>query len=685
MKGGGKDNSDKKRKIQFSEGDGSATGPVSRRDMQREIAERRAAHFARADPATRPGTTGDVTASNRLAPVSSTPTGFLRKPVATPREVDEGEDDAVGNEREAWPGPFSTALAIVAKREAAKKARDEAIAARSAKASGADSAVDVSLLDDYDRALHSIEWPPSSAHQRNASVYAKQQLPALSTLCAAILALNFEQLGISDIDHLQIVEREKLAVELAKLRRCDAAAALKLAVQSSQYLVLPECSEVDEECLIRAMEQAAGVPAQVLPTGDDEGEDELGPGPKGGPKRGKKAVEAEGGAVGKGKKKKAAKAAVEEVISDAVLDFALTVLKLRNCGWGMTDRAMAVCVNLSHGGLEVLQLTGCYRLNDAALGGLLTSCRTSLLSLDLTCNSRLSGTALACIRSLVNLEELVLDNCTQLTDADLLKLLPDPAEAGKSTSSSANPDACPPLLMLSLEGLIEATDASIVPVVARYGSALQALNLSGCVLLTDRSLHCIRKSCESLRTLGLGQLGEVSTAAMLGLFIVHPASQQGQFSRPEEAVRPAATTAAEQARELLLLGSPTDELSATPRIGHLEEVCLQGSSCVTDDVVVQLCEGNKRTLTALDVNGCHQLTGRAIMALHTHCRRSLRTLDLSFVRDFPQEALGALVDACAACGSLQALTVWGCTQLSDKFWNGYRKDSNLQVVGRMTA
>jgi hypothetical protein len=128
-----------------------------------------------------------------------------------------------------------------------------------------------------------------------------------------------------------------------------------------------------------------------------------------------------------------------------------------------------------------------------------------------------------------------------------------------------------------------------------------------------------------------------------------------------------------------------EDLYISARIGHLEKVCLQGTVCVTDDVIVQLCEGNKRTLRALDVNGCYQLTSRSIMALRRHCQGSMQTLDLSFVRGCSQESVGALVDAGVASDALQTLTVWGCTQLGDKFWRGYRKDNNLQVVGRMTA
>ena len=646
-----------KRKIQFSESKESnkrvQTG--SRRESQREVAERRAAHFARADPVSQSNLTARALASGQRNPVSSTPTGSLRRALPG-KEGDEGEDaDA---ELEAWPGPFSTARSIMAKRDAAKKARELEIAAR---ASRNESSVvtDTSLLDEYDRSLQELIWPPPMRMNdinRDRSIY-KGHVPTLVAMCAGILASNFERLGEAEVAFLQIAEREQLAIELAKLRKCDAAAALKLAVEGSQYLVLPECSEVDEEVLVRAMERAAGVIASR----------HLEP-----------AVEEEETTGKKGKSK--APVAKTKVVTGLVspqgggeeAESGLTVLRLRNCGRGMTDRTAAVCINLAQGGLELLQLTGCYRLNDAALGGLLTSCCASLVALDLTCNSRLGGQALSCIRTLKNLRELTLDNCTQLIDDDLLKLLPDMSTGGSSSSSSANPLSCPPLLALSLNGLIEVTDRSIVSLIQRYGFELQTLSLSGCSLLTDETVLSVRKCCANLRTLGLGQLGEVSTTALLGLFVVHPALQ------------------AESTAAMLLATSdaPAEEdgeACAASRIGHLEEVCLQGTVGVTDDVIVQLCESNKRTLTVLDVGGCHQLTSRAAMALKINCSHSLRTLDLSFVRGCSQEAVGVLVDAGIATAALQKLTVWGCSQLSDKFFQGLRQDGNVEVVGRMVA
>mmetsp|Transcript_105652 Transcript_105652/g.207198 ORF Transcript_105652/g.207198 Transcript_105652/m.207198 type:complete len:270 (-) Transcript_105652:20-829(-) len=261
----------KKRKELEERGKEAQTSAPSRRDKQREVAERRAAHFARAEPGQNSAKVASKIHPFQKGQISSTPTGSLRRGI--PALPDGSEDDGEGNkEQEAWPGPFSTALAIMAKRDAAKKAREEAIAAQAAN-TGSPIPVDTSTFDEYDKAVYELVWPPindvnSSNRMGNSH---RLVIPSLSTLCASTIAKNFTH--VEDVGVLPVAERESVAVELAKLRQCDPTAALKLAVEASQCLVLPECSEIDEECLVRAIEQVAGVAASRQP--DSEATDEL--------------------------------------------------------------------------------------------------------------------------------------------------------------------------------------------------------------------------------------------------------------------------------------------------------------------------------------------------------------------------------------------------------------------------
>lgn len=624
-------------------------------------------------------------------PVSSTPTGFLRRS-SVPATMDDADENAP---LEAWPGPFSTARDMIAKRDAARKAREEAIAARGS-GDGTASCESDELLDEYDRALKDLVWPSDNNPSSNG--FGRGPVVSLTNRCATILAQHFDRLQGNEIGYLQIAEREKVAVELCKLRRCDAAAALKLAVDGSQYLVLPECSEIDEDTLMKAMEQASGVEAsRELEPEEDE------------------AVGSKTAAT-KAKKTKADKKTATVTVTLTAPESALRVLKLKNCGRGMSDRSAAACINLTRGALELLQLTGCYRLNDSALCNLLQASSTTLLSLDLSCNSRLGPQALRCIRSLPNLLELTLDNCTHLCDADLLHLAGDPsakiAAGNVPTSSSGRLTAGPPPLnVLSLVGLTELTDTSIVPLIRAVGGSLQSLHLSGCVHLTDRTIRAIRRYCGHLQSLGLGQLSEVGAEAMVGLFIAHPAARRDSTTTagpgntaayPSDAVSRtslANNASASLIRSTSALSSATTSQSVTgfndaddeeldgfdayPHIGHLGEVLLQGNVSITDDVIIHLVESNRRTLRTLDVNGCHQLTSRFAAALRMYASRTLHSLDLSFVRGISQESLGALVDACVGY-ELAKITVWGCTQLGDKFFKGHI-NHGLEIVGRMTA
>src|SRR5688572_15160147 len=79
----------------------------NRRNSQREVAERRAEHFARADP-------------KQPKSVSSTPTGSFH--------FKQSLND--GDAKESWPGPFSTARQLIKNRDAVRAAREKSVASK---------------------------------------------------------------------------------------------------------------------------------------------------------------------------------------------------------------------------------------------------------------------------------------------------------------------------------------------------------------------------------------------------------------------------------------------------------------------------------------------------------------------------------------------------------------------------
>jgi len=327
----------------------------------------------------------------------------------------------------------------------------------------------------------------------------------------------------------------------------------------------------------------------------------------------------------------------------------------------MGDKAAVTLALRGHlRGLETLHIAGCYKLSDAALAQLLGPARESALrSLDLTSNSRLGHAGLTAVARLSRLQNLTLDHAPHLTDESLLALL----GGGEG----------PPLQHLSLAGLIQVTDSAIKAILRHFGRDLRHLNLAGCSLLTGESLFEIRAHCKQLRELDISRLSDVPTAALLALFL-------SRTARAEELA--AKATAAAAAGMGVENGTPSPDLAAEqlPPLPPLRSVRLASMAHATDDVLRHLASSSGTHLVRLDISGCHKLSGRSAMMIATHCV-ALEALDVSFVRGFSSEALVHVVDSCR---QLSHLHVWGCTQLSEVFYNGH-SNMDLLVVGQSRA
>jgi hypothetical protein len=118
---------------------------------------------------------------------------------------------------------------------------------------------------------------------------------------------------------------------------------------------------------------------------------------------------------------------------------------------------------------------------------------------------------------------------------------------------------------------------------------------------------------------------------------------------------------------------------ANQTIGLLENVNLQSLSAVTDDVIIQVCLCGKQTLKRLNIHGCHQVTSRSIAAVIMHCSERLEQLNVAFARKFSEDSLGVLVQKSTL---LESITLWGCTQLTTRFYNSVKP--TVQVIGRPT-
>ena len=492
--------------------------------------------------------------------------------------------------KEGWPGPFSTAIEMLNQREEEKRKREAAM--KEAQMNGVAIAVLTEASDEYDVLLAELVWPGKDRAKKKS--HYTEPIPTLERTLVEFVAKNID--SVQDLEGLPVEVRSLLATELAstnKIHLSDVTS--KLTARGCEHVILPQCSDISKHTLLEIIYRAAG--KEMAPNSEGGNDDR----------------DLAGGTAG-------SSANIKSIC-------------LKNCGFGFTsDLAEKIAPELSE--LESLTLLGCYRLKDESLVQILDVSKQSLRHLDLSINSRLGGLALKHIAdfNMRTLHSLVLDKSSHLQDTDVSLL----AQEGLFQRSDQ-------LRRVSLSGLNLLTIQSVGPFIECYGASLTDLNLSHCSLLDDEVLVAIRASCSSLQHLSIAHLPLLSTAALVGLFLVAPEGEAG----------------------------------ADRGIGRLASCDLSGTQ-TTDDVATQLCLLSQHTLESLSIGSCYQLRSKSFMALFRHCRRTLRALDMSFVRSVDEAAVGFLVDNSP---SLKTLVVWGCRQLTERFYN-HHVNYDLKIVGK---
>ena len=379
----------------------------SRLESSRSIAEKSITKMVRSSV---------VSTSSQL--VSSTPTGFHNT-------------DLSNDSNEQWPGPFSTAAAMIRKREEVKLARLAAIAQKSE-----GKAVDVDEIDDIDAKIHEIKWIP----KEQRSEFKLLEISPLMELCLNYVVQNFD--SITDLGNVSNILRERMASQLASERRLNHNFALILALRGSGALSIPDCSSLAEDTIVevsillatyyivRSRLNALFVITffQALHrVGGDASDDAL------------------------------CDNDLKDLIPHAkrprldVMESSLRnvrVLQLKNCGRCFSDKVSSLLSGgLNEGdstGLEILSLTGSYKLSDAGLSQLLSR-SASLRTLELCCCNRLGPASINAMAShLQHLESLSISGSPHLMDQDLLPL--------------ATVGCFPSLAALSLEGMPSLSD-----------------------------------------------------------------------------------------------------------------------------------------------------------------------------------------------------------------------------------
>ncbi|CAL5228114.1 g11190 [Coccomyxa viridis] len=274
-----------------------------------------------------------------------------------------------------------------------------------------------------------------------------------------------------------------------------------------------------------------------------------------------------------------------------------------------------------------------------------------------------AAAAMADKGSLPGLRSLRLGGAYRLKDADLERLL-----------------ACAPDLdQLRLPQCSLLQDAGCLP---RLCPGIRILDLSACRGISASSLQSALPQLKQLEVLHLDGNPEVSDELLaevaLGCSRLQRISVSNCSSVTDKGVRG------------LAAGAPRLLAFVADDVGRLTDGCLLalGESCKSLQVA-SLRRCTKVTsvglaaltlngsLRSLNVSGISAVGPGLMKALADSCSDSLEELNVSWCRGVPEPWLGVLADACT---SLRKLTVFGCSQVSEKFLNGHSNEL-LEVVG----
>ena len=198
----------------------------------------------------------------------------------------------------------------------------------------------------------------------------------------------------------------------------------------------------------------------------------------------------------------------------------LRLLNLSNCSRVIDSEISRIgkkCQELCN-----IDLGHCSQLSDSGVIGLVERC-PQLMSLDLSGNNQITDLAMSKMRVCLELKELNLSDCINITDAGISKI-----GEGCAQLQSLNLDecievtdvgitkigeGCLQLRKLNLEDCSQVTDVGI----SKIGEGclqLQELHLSSCNKVTDVGISKIGEACAQLQSLDLGGCSNVTDAGI---------------------------------------------------------------------------------------------------------------------------------------------------------------------------
>ncbi|CAK9213214.1 unnamed protein product [Sphagnum jensenii] len=494
-----------------------------------EIARRRAAHFAHFQADDEEGN-GGVTAA-----AAANRGGQQQQKWRADAAVEQAQ---VQNqqEREDWPGPFSTAIRLVEGRAAAAAARRQEVA--STTAGNLKTA-----------AIPLVNWSPTrKLDGGDGSIRSRQQrrvAPSLHDICAELLCAN-----VNHVESLGCVPESMRKMIGARLcsRRMMTAQAIGLFFEGEPVEIsVPDCSLIPELELTQQMAQCSTQRLEVLELGmcgrglSDQcltATFATGPGAlssltlvalRGAYRLTDKGVSALLQAapcltsVNLSQCSLLTEGAVKAVAD--CLGTQLCALSLEGCAQmdglkllpvllqmpclkklslsgvgGVKDEVVSELAVVLGSTLEELHLADCRLLTDAAVVGV-AACCLGLKVLDLDMLPLLSDMAISCLA----------DGCRSLRVLSLKRAkLSDEAVAAFITASGSS------LCEISLNSVRQAGDNTLVALAKHSRMSLEVLDMSWCRSVTDHGLGFVADSCPLLRELRLFGCTQVTRFFMDG-------------------------------------------------------------------------------------------------------------------------------------------------------------------------
>lgn len=323
-----------------------------------------------------------------------------------------------------------------------------------------------------------------------------------------------------------------------------------------------------------------------------------------------------------------------------------TEIRIRDCSWLTEEQLLSAFKGCEINNLTVLQLDQCGRcMPDYVLVAILarmSNILPALTTISLKGACRLSDVGLsALVGSAPALRSINLSQCSLLTSdgintlADSLgyvlrELYIDDCQNIDTMLILPALSKLEHLEVLSLAGIQTVCDDFVIKFIAVHGHNIKELVLTDCGKLTDSSMKVIADTCTGLCVLDLGNLCRLTDSAM------------GYLANGCRAIQTL-------------------------------KLCRNSFS---DEAVAAYLEASGESLKELSLNNVNKVSNNTAISLARRSRK-LFTLDLSWCRNLTNEAVGLIVDSCL---SLKVLKLFGCTQITNVFLDGY-SNPEVQIIG----